>query len=878
MPIPNLLGRHATMKRHNAHSMKRALLGALLLPLLSNGQVTLDIDRGAFHARHDLLWESIPTYAFTPYTIATSKLDSSAFLGNGMLGALVYREGPDRLAWDLGRADLYDHQPSGSGWFGNNRLPVGAFLMKTKGTILSGTMRIRIYDAELQGKVATTQGTVEFKSFIARDRDALVVETFCGGNESVTWTFKGDTAISSRPIADSKGNYQLNPAGFASTGTTGTSRWVQPLTAGGEYATAWKVSGTGLNRTLIANTSFTKTGTKARDSADSKVNTAITLGTTSLRAEHQSSWHTLMQRHFLSIPDTRAETYYWVQIYKLLSSALSGGPAINLQGPWSVSSAWPCYWWDLNMELLYYPMNPANLPELGKTLTDLLDRNRSQIGANVRNCTDCAALGTPSGDALYSITSAPADQLPWNLHTYYMQYRYTMDSSMLRNRLFPLLRSSMNTYLAYLTKESDGKYHMALSTSPDYEVPAEYRIDPSSDRFMKDANYKLALIRWQCRTLLDVTTKLGISDPLKPRWKAILDSLTPYSTDSNGLMIGSGVPLTKSHRHYSHLIGFYPLNQLSWDSASHRPLIEKSVNYWSNLNSSWHGYSYTGSASMYATMEMGDSAFEKLRRYLVFGARVPFTPSTMYQEGDNPVMETPASWARSLQDMLLQSHGGTIRIFPAIPVAWKDAVFHTMRAEGAFTVSATRKNSKTTMVRIQSLAGQPCRVKTDLARPATAISSSGRNLSVTDSAGILTIDLRKGETVVLYPAGGSTNATIAPVAFEQGNCNFFGGQFKGFNYTYTPNQTSSALDGKRGPASFDDLATVRHRTGRTDILTVSEEPHTIELVLLDGKFIQRWEGAGRQAYTIPHQSIPQPYLVRIRVGTAIYTRTLPGVQ
>lgn len=875
--IQNLLERHATMKRHHALSMKRVLLRVLLLSCLSNGDVTVDVDRGAFHARHDLIWESIPTYTFTPYTIATSKLDSSAFLGNGMLGALIYREGPDRLAWDIGRADLYDHQSSGSAWFGNNRLPVGAFLMKTKGMIESGTMRIRIFDAELHGKITTTQGTVEFKSFIARDREAIVVETICGGNESVTWTFKGDTAISSRSIADSRGNYQLNPAGFASTGKTGASLWVQPLTAGGEYVTAWRVLGTGQNQAMTANTSFSKSGSNTRDTAEAKVSTAIALGMTSLRAEHQNSWHALMQRHFFSIPDTRMETYYWVQVYKLLSSARSGGPAINLQGPWSVSSGWPCYWWDLNMELLYYPFYPANLTELGKTLTDLLDRNRAQLGANIKNCTDCAALGIISGDALYSNTTASADHLPWNLHTYFMQYRYTMDNAMLRNRLYPLLRSSMNTYLAYLSKENDGHYHMALSFSPDYVIPVQYRLDPSSDRILKDANYKLALIRWESRTLLDISAKLGISDVLKPRWKAILDSLVPYSTDSNGLMIGSGVPLSESHRHYSHLIAFYPLNLLSWDSASHRALIDKSVNYWSSLRSDWHGYSYTGAASMYATMEMGDSAFEKLSRYILSEARVRYTPSTMYQEGDNPVMETPASWARSLQDMLLQSQGGTIRVFPAIPTVWKDATFHTMRAEGAFLVSAIRKNSKTTMVRIHSLAGQPCQVKTDLTRPVTAVSSSGRKLTVTDSSGFLNIDLRQDENVVLYPAGGSTNSTIQAVDYEQGRCNFFGGQFKGFNYTYTPIPNSDVSQVITRSASFEDLATLRQRSAGTDILTVSDEPHTIELLRVDGKFIQRWEGTGRQVYTVPHQSIASAYLVRIRVGAAAYTRTLPGI-
>ncbi len=50
--------------------------------------------------------------------------------------------------------------------------------------------------------------------------------------------------------------------------------------------------------------------------------------------------------------------------------------------------------------------------------------------------------------------------------------------------------------------------------------------------------------------------------------------------------------------------------------------------------------------------------------------------------------------------MLLQSHSGTIHIFPAIPAAWKDAAFESLRAEGAFLVSARRTQGQVMEVRI----------------------------------------------------------------------------------------------------------------------------------------------------------------------------------
>ena len=43
--------------------------------------------------------------------------------------------------------------------------------------------------------------------------------------------------------------------------------------------------------------------------------------------------------------------------------------------------------------------------------------------------------------------------------------------------------------------------------------------------------------------------------------------------------------------------------------------------------------------------------------------------------------------------MLLQSQGGLVRIFPAIPAAWNELSFKDLRAEGAFLVSAEQGKS-----------------------------------------------------------------------------------------------------------------------------------------------------------------------------------------
>ena len=105
-------------------------------------------------------------------------------------------------------------------------------------------------------------------------------------------------------------------------------------------------------------------------------------------------------------------------------------------------------------------------------------------------------------------------------------------------------------------------------------------------------------------------------------------------------------------------------------------------------------------------------------------------PSTMYAEATvAPVIESPPAGANTVNDMLLQSWGGVIRVFPAVPAAWADVTVHNVRAQGAFLVSARRTGGVTQFVRVVSLAGQPCLLRTDLTGTLTARSGTGRTVA-----------------------------------------------------------------------------------------------------------------------------------------------------
>ena len=185
-------------------------------------------------------------------------------------------------------------------------------------------------------------------------------------------------------------------------------------------------------------------------------------------------------------------------------------------------------------------------------------------------------------------------------------------------------------------------------------------------------------------------------DPLVTGWDWVLKNLTDYPKDENGFRIGRDVAFAQSHRHYSHLLMWHPLHILP-DTPANRLLMLTSIDHWLNFDEALQGYSFTGSSSMLAKMGDGNRARDYMETFLTRFLR----PNTMYMEA-GPVMETPMAAVTSINEMLLQSWGGKIRIFPAVPDAWNDASFDQLRTEGGFLVSAVREDGRTSIVRIEA--------------------------------------------------------------------------------------------------------------------------------------------------------------------------------
>jgi hypothetical protein len=88
------------------------------------------------------------------------------------------------------------------------------------------------------------------------------------------------------------------------------------------------------------------------------------------------------------------------------------------------------------------------------------------------------------------------------------------------------------------------------------------------------------------------------------------------------------------------------------------------------------------------------------------------------------------SAAAPLQEMMLQSWDGALRIFPAWPKKL-DARFENFRAEGAFLVSAAWSQGQVTALSIRSERGAPCKVYSPWPHGIRVTDTAGREIALT---------------------------------------------------------------------------------------------------------------------------------------------------
>lgn len=736
-------------------------------------------DYASFLANHDMVWDRIPT-----------RWELAPFSGNGTLGFLLYRsegEPGNVMSIHVGRQDYHDHREliDNLVWVYRGRLPVGHFNLTSQGDITGVDLRLDLWNAELTGTVRTTHGSYTLRGLTHGTSDLFYFEIGANDGESVAISWHPDKAYSpvkTRLDASDPGedgdygramrNAPYPPAPAPVLREAGGSYFCyQELYAHrGETTTGWQITGDADGRQLmIASIHHSFPEQDSLERVKSSLADAGDGG--DLIASHRAWWHAYYPQSFVTFNDPEKESFYWIQVYKLASATRANGPVVDNMGPWYQTSHWPLIWNDMNVQVIYHTHLTANRLSVGESLLNGLDRHIANLEKNVpAHWQESAAIQTACAQDWTAYDNGrPPDLLAWVLHDYWLHCAYAADRTRMHEGLFPLLKRVGNGYLNYLrdnpVEAEDGKIHFAKSWSPEY--PHGW----GPDMHGMDVNFTIALCRWTFQTLLAIDADHGLNDPLASDWRHIVDNLVDLQVDEKGLRIGKEYAYDEAHRHYSHLLAFWPLGLLNVDTPADRELAQTSVDAWiglceeeaERLNTP-HGplnpFAATGASSMYAWLGDGEKALHYLD-YLLASERV--APTTMYAEG-NPCIESPLSLVSCVHDMLQQSHGGKIRVFPATPNCWPDAAFHKLRTEGAFLVSARRQGGVTQFVSIESLAGSPCRIATDIPSPIICIDGKIADQLCPDNDGSYTIALEKGSRVTFVsPTCEDEDLVVAPL-------------------------------------------------------------------------------------------------------------------
>jgi alpha-L-fucosidase 2 len=474
---------------------------------------------------------------------------------------------------------------------------------------------------------------------------------------------------------------------------------------------------------------------------------------------HLAWWKKFWAQSSVSIPEASLEKQYYLENYKLGCTARAGAPAITLQAVWTADNGSLPPWKgdfhnDLNTQLSYWPAYTGNHLQEGATFTDWLWKIRKNnikytkqyFGVDGLNVPGVVTLnGDPMGGWIqYSLSPTVS---AWCAQHFYWQWKYAMDEHFLKDRAYPYIHEAA-TYLENITRLESGVRKLPLSSSPEYN---NNRIDA----WFKDwSNFDLSLATYLFSIAGEVATAVGMKREAL-HWQQILSQLPGYEINETGFTVAPGQNLNESHRHMSQYMAIYPLAMLDINEQNNKAAIENSLKRIEEKGTrAWCGYSFSWMASLYARAYKADSAVKHLK---IFASNF-CSPNSFHLNGDQKggqysdatyrpfTLEGNFAFAQGIHELLLQSRKGYLQVFPAIPDSWRNVSFSNLRGEGAFLISAEKKNGATRSVSVKAEKASLLKIKL----PFTNWKMEGSKVETksADREGIVSLAMQKGQAII----------------------------------------------------------------------------------------------------------------------------------
>jgi hypothetical protein len=289
-----------------------------------------------------------------------------------------------------------------------------------------------------------------------------------------------------------------------------------------------------------------------------------------------------------------------------------------------------------------------------------------------------------------------------------LRYYLTEDLEYAEKYAYPFCLEVMKFWEEYLVFEN-GYYNSYNDVINEINF---WHVLPENDREFERAKDKnnplsLALIQLTSKALIDMSKALGIENKHQNKWQHILDHLPPFPlTERNGKTMFDvcETGLTKLEEvNMCCIQHIFPCGAITLSSP--KELIQAGINtikykdLWDQNNSF--------STIFAAAARIGyppEIILEKIEEI----AKQEVQDNFLFKLGGGGI-ENNAGIPAGINEMMLQSHEGFIRIFPCWPTG-QAASFYNIKAFGAFLVSAQYNGEKIISINIKSEKGKLCRI------------------------------------------------------------------------------------------------------------------------------------------------------------------------